>query len=492
MEQKLIFLFLFLFSIFKSGYSVNYPYSMDIIFDEKSFTLVFESYLSYPTRLIMYQNETTPRYEMAPNYFDCSIVIGNRRYCSFHSDEPFSRLWGSIDSKVCAREVSSPVEDYTFDIYSFSYPFVTNLKYSKKPRTSGDDIIITGNYLRIRGGPNYILNSYGDYKNFVVKGNFSDPSFDCNNITVIVPPGSGNFEIVFDDSVENTFFPFSYESPKISSTVSESLKQILTINGDNFFTDKKLVKVYFDGINQPNFNISVNHTQIQVNNFSRVDPGPMSVSIIVNELSTEKNYIHCEKLSSTLNSSFTPSITIGNEQCKFIKSTTTELECRLDSSQFGRDLPVNVNFGGCVTFTYNIPTLSNGSYSNGLVTLIGTNLGRNKDSFVQLFGNGIDGYLNIDQLNISIDEKILTFKLPNLKCNKFNIKLNRYGISSNTISITTSKSVLEIYRPMPNAILTYLEAKIIVNSTIKNKKDGISITVGGVGLSDIIYESLAV
>ncbi|KAM9968303.1 hypothetical protein ACTFIW_002741 [Dictyostelium discoideum] len=389
MEKKIILLILFLFSIFKSGYSVNRPMSVDAIFDEKSFTLIFKSLRSYPTRLILYQNQTTPRYEMAPNYFDCSIVIGDKRHCSFHSDEPFSRLWGSVYSKVCAREVSSPEEDCTFKISSLtSFPKPTNLKYSKKPKTSGDDIVITGTYLRFMGGPNHILSTLDRYKPFVVKGNFSDPSFDCNNITVVVPPGSGNFEWTFDDAAYY-ILPFSYESPKISSTDSDSIKQIITISGDNFFTDKKLVKVSFDGINQPNFIISVNHTQIQVNNFSRVDPGPMSVNIIVNRVSIEKNYIHCfpaiitsissvsnylggivtikgEKLSSTLNSSFIPSITIGNKQCTFIKSTTTLLECRLGPNEYGgKDLPVDVNFGGCnskspngVSFTYNIQTLS--------------------------------------------------------------------------------------------------------------------------------------
>ncbi|KAM9985265.1 hypothetical protein ACTFIZ_008792 [Dictyostelium cf. discoideum] len=389
MEHKIILLILFLFSIFKSGYSVNSPHPIDVIYDEKSFTLIFESHSSYPTRLILYQNRTTPRYEMAPNYFNCNLVIGNRRYCSFHSDEPFSRLWGSMYSKVCTREESSPVEDCSFRIYELtSFPKPSNFKYNKKPGTSGGDVVFTGSYLRFMGGPNRLQNSYGNFNPFVVKGNFSDPSFDCNNITVIVPPGAGNFELAFDD-VGNYLLPFSYESPKISSIVLNSLKQIITINGDNFFTDKNLVKVSFDGIIQTNFVISVNHTQIQVKNFKRVDPGPMSVTITVNRVSIEENFIHCfpaiitsissvsnhlggivtikgEKLSSTLNSSFTPSITIGNKQCTFIKSTTTQLECQLDPNENGgRDLPVNVNFGGCnstspnrVSFTYNIPKLS--------------------------------------------------------------------------------------------------------------------------------------
>ncbi|EAL67113.1 IPT/TIG domain-containing protein [Dictyostelium discoideum AX4] len=475
MEQKIILLILF--SIFKLGYLMERPYSIDAIFDEKSFTLVFQSHRSYPTRLIMYQNETTPRYEMAPNYFDCSLVIdGNRRYCTFHSDEPLSRLWGSVHSKICVREVSSPIEECPFSISEFyRFPKPTNLKYNKKPKTSGGDIVITGNYLRIRGGPNLLQNTNNP---FVIKGNFSDPSFDCNNITVTIPPGSGNFAFSFDEDSWSSRFPFSYESPKISSTVSDSLKHILTINGDNFFTDKKLVEVSINGVNQPNFNISVNHTQIQVNNFSMPDPGPMSVYIMVNEVSMERNFIHCfpaiitsissvsnylggivtingEKLSSTLNSSFIPSITIGNKQCTLIKSTTTELECKLDPNEYGgTHLKVDVNFSGCnstspngVSFSYNAPTLSSGSYSNGIVTLIGTRFGKNRESFIQLHSNGINGYINIDQFKILPDEKSLTFKLPLLRCSTFNINFIRSNMTSNTISISASLLINVINRP---------------------------------------------
>ncbi|KAM9985250.1 hypothetical protein ACTFIZ_008802 [Dictyostelium cf. discoideum] len=530
MEHKIILFILFLFSIFTPGYSVQRPLSGEVMFDEKSFTLIFDIYryptkndgthLSYPTRLIFYQNETTPRYDIKPNYFDCSLVIGNRRYCKFHSDEPFSRLWGSTHSKVCAIDVSNPVEDCSFrisDLYRF--PFATNLKFSKKTGTAGGDIVITGNYLRIRGGPNFLVNTFGNP--FVVKGNFSDPSFDCNNITVTIPPGSGNFAIAFDDggNYYNKYFPFSYESPKILSTVLDLSKRILIINGDNFFTDKNLVEVYFDGVKQTNFNISVNHTQIQVNNFSRLDLGPMSVNIKINEISMENNYIHCfqpiitsissvtnhlggivtingEKLSSTLNSSFTPSITIGDQRCTFIKSSSNELECQLDPNEYGgRDLPVNVNFGGCnstspnnVLFSYNIPTLLRGSYSNGFVTLIGSNLGKNNESIVQIYGNGINGNINIDQFNVSSDEKRITFKLPLLRCRSFNINFTRSNVTSNTISISASLSINVINRPnVSNGTLNieiyYIDCPI--SSSLEP-----SISVGGLSATKCLKPSL--
>ncbi|KAM9973527.1 hypothetical protein ACTFIW_010627 [Dictyostelium discoideum] len=379
-------------------------------------------------------------------------------------NEPFSRLWGSINSKICARDVFSPVEDCSFPISDLPiYPKPSNLKYSKKPKTTGEIIVITGSYLRFMGGPNFLLfNKY--------------PSFDCNNFTVIFPPGFGSFRLYFDETGLYPV-PFSYESPKISSIVSDSLKQIITINGDNFFINENLIRVSFDGINQTNFIISVNHKQILVNNVNRADPGPMSVYIDVNGIQIENNYIHCfpaiitsissvsnhlggivtikgEKLSSTLNSSLTPSITIGDKQCTFIKSTTTELECQLGPNGVGgKNLPVNVNFGGCnstspngVTFTYNIPTLSSGSYSIGIVTSIGTNLGTNKESSIQLYGDGINN-TNITQFNVSSDEKSITFELPYLRCRSFNINFTRSNIPANTLSISALLLINVTNRP---------------------------------------------
>ncbi|KAM9985175.1 hypothetical protein ACTFIZ_008714 [Dictyostelium cf. discoideum] len=503
MEKKMILLiFILLFSIFKLGYSIEGPFPVDYYSDENSFSLYFDINRSFSTRLILYQNKTTPRSEMAPNYFNCSIVDGTR-HCVFHSDEPFSRLWGSVYSKICVRGVSSPTEDCSFRISAIAicFPRTQNLKYSKKPKTSGEDIVFTGNYLRFLGGPNFLLNTITVSKPFVVKGNFSDPSFDSNNITVTIPPGSGNFELSFDD-IGGNLFQFSFESPKISSIVPDSSKQIITINGDNFFTDKRLVEVSFDGINQTNFIISLNHTQIQVNEFNRADPGPMSVNITVNEISIEKSYIHCfpaiitsissvsnhlggivtikgEKLSSTLNPSLIPSITIGDKQCTLLKSTTTELECQLDPNEYGgKNLPIDINFGGCsstspngVSFTYNIPTLSSGSYSNGLVTLIGTNLGTNEESFIQLYGNEINDTINIDQFNVSSDEKSSTFKLPLLRCRSFNINFTRSNNTANTLSISASLSINVINRPaVSNGTLNietyYMDCPVISSSTL--------------------------
>ncbi|KAN0008486.1 hypothetical protein ACTFIU_011263 [Dictyostelium citrinum] len=381
-----------------------------------SLVYTFEKTHSYFTRFIMYQNKTTPRTEMAPNYFDCSKVDGTLRYCVFHTEDP------------CCGAIIKP--------------------------------------------------TYVDINDrFEVKGNFSDPSFNVNSITVTVTPGSGKFNFYFDET-GTFFYPFSYAAPSISSIIPDLSKQVLTINGDNYFTNNSTFQVSIDGVNQNNIGITVNHTQIKVGNFNRVDPGPMSVGVVINQVSIEKNFIYCfpatissitsvsnliggivtikgSKLSSISNSSLIPTITIGGDkQCNFIKSTSTELECQLDPNEYGgKNLSVDVNFGcnskssGDVTFTYNIPTISSASYSNGIVTLTGTNLGTNNESFIQLSGNGINDNIKIEQFEISSDERIATFYLPYLRCKSFNINFTRDGISVNSLSVSVPLSINVINRP---------------------------------------------
>ncbi|KAN0028532.1 hypothetical protein ACTFIV_010378 [Dictyostelium citrinum] len=501
MIGKIILLLNILISLFVTTHSINRPYALSAGLINGSLVYTFDKTKPYFTRFIMYQNKTTPRTEMAPNYFDCSKVDDSLRYCIFHTEDPLSRLWGSGWSKACGRDVNSDIEQCNFYILSCGRIIKpTYVEFSRYPPTSGGDVAFNGTFLRFGGGPNYLLNDISDDP-FVVKGNFSDPSFNVNSITVTITPGSGKFNLYFDET--GTFiYPFSYAAPIISSIIPDLSKQVLTINGDNYFTKNSSIQVSIDGVNQNNIGITVNHTKIKVGNFNRVDPGPMSVGIVINGVSIEKNFIYCfpatissitsvsnliggivtikgSKLSSTSNSSQIPTITIGGDkQCKFIKSTSTELECQLDPNESGgKNLSVDVNFGGCnstssgdVTFTYNIPTISSVSYSNGIVTLTGTNLGTNNESLIQLSGNGINDNLKIEQFNVSSDEKITTFNLPHLKCKSFNINFTRGGISVNKLSILAPLSINVINRPSIsngtlNIELYYIDCPINSSST---------------------------
>ncbi|KAM9998674.1 hypothetical protein ACTFIY_008308 [Dictyostelium cf. discoideum] len=508
MIHKMYFFLILLFSLFVIVYSAP----KNVTRNETSIIYTYTIDSDYYTRFVMYQNATTPRTDIASNYFDCQIV-NSERYCVFHFGDSFSRLWGAVYSRVCERTVSDPKEDCnTFWITDNIFPEPLNVKFSGHPKTSGGDVVFTGYFLRLAGGPNTLANSYSSpTRIFIIKvhGNFSDPTFNCNNFTATFPPSSGNIKVYFDDTGK-VAYQFRYASPIVSSFIVDPSKKVVTINGDNYFTKNSLVKIFFDGVIQNNINITVNHTQIQVNDFNRVDPGPMSVNITIDSVSIDNNYTFCfsavltsissvsnhlggvvtikgSKLSSTSNSSLIPTIKIGDKQCSFIKSTTTELECQLDPNESGgKNLPVDVNFDGCnstssgndtLTFTYSIPTISSGTYSNGIVTLIGSNLGTINDSFIQINTNGVIGNVNIDKFNISSDETTATFKLPLLRCKSFFINFTRVDISANNKpSISVPLSINVINKPTVsngsiNIELYYIDCPISTSSTP-------SITVG--------------
>ncbi|KAM9979418.1 hypothetical protein ACTFIY_008657 [Dictyostelium cf. discoideum] len=331
-------------------------------------------------------------------------------YCEFHSDLPFSRFWGSIYSRVCVREVDEPTEDCASHwLNDVKYIPPINVTFIRLPPTSGGDIIINGTFLRVLGGPNTLeFASMEEDGRFVVKGNFSDPSFNCNSITVTIPPGGGLFSVIFGDYGGGKY-DISYAPPIISSIVQDSSKQIITIDGYNFFTENRWAVV-------KDLYMEKNYTHC----FPAIITSISSVSNIIGGIVTIKG----SKLSSTLNSSLIPTITIGNKQCKFIKSTTTELECKLDPNESGgKKLSVDVDFNGC-------SSISSGSTPN---------LGNNKESFIQLYANKIN--TKIDKFNISSDQKSLTFKLPQLRCKLFNINFTRNDISLKTISISASLSI---------------------------------------------------
>ncbi|EAL71691.1 immunoglobulin E-set domain-containing protein [Dictyostelium discoideum AX4] len=284
MTLKTILFLTFLVLFFSTAYTIEKPWVTEVIYNETSLVFKYFKDQPYISRLVMYKDRET-------QYFDCTLIIDDHRYCVFHSDLPFSRLWGSLESMVCSRDVSSPkVDCLSYRIIDVSYVKPININFTRLPPTSGGDIVINGNFLRFVGGPNKLYNSISHSNPLEVKGDFSYPSFNCNSITVSFPPGSGPFEVYSIDRIGGEYLT-SYEPPKISSFILDPSKQIITIDGDNFFTDSSLVQVYFDEILQQNISITISHTQIQVKHFIRTDPGPMSTRITVDQVSTQNNYM---------------------------------------------------------------------------------------------------------------------------------------------------------------------------------------------------------
>ncbi|KAM9978435.1 hypothetical protein ACTFIY_012202 [Dictyostelium cf. discoideum] len=456
MKFKIIFILIF-FSLFliKINSSLN---PKDVKFNDSKLIYIFNKNDSYFTKLVLY-NQNNPRKDMAPNYFNCTIS-NDDRVCVFHSDEPFSRLWGGLLSRVKYREASGEIEYSTY-LGNTKFPPPYNVKFSRYPPTSGGDIVINGTFLRLVGGPSELLHSIENLKPFEVNGDFSDPSFNCNSITVKIPPGSGNFYFYFDDEKAHNV-TFSYAPPIISSKTNDISRSIIVINGDNFFTDSSLLGVYFDNILQSNPVITANHTQIEASCYHITDPGPLSIHIKVNGVSSEMNSSVCipaivrsitpassriggivtiegSKLISVSKPNLIPTIEIGGKICEYLQSTGNTLVCNFinPDKSGGKDLSINVKFGGCdsisngVTFSYDIPTILNAYLSKGMVIVEGRNLAYLKgNSTIEVNSQLGKIKIEISQFQVSTDELSLSFKLPLLKCKNFYVNITLDGISS--------------------------------------------------------------
>ncbi|KAN0015072.1 hypothetical protein ACTFIU_001394 [Dictyostelium citrinum] len=459
MQLKLIFILIFYTLFFISINSLPPPHTARVKFEDSKLIYIYDKNDTYFTRLVLYKDMFRPRSEMAPNYFNCTISE-NDRICVFHSDEPFSRLWGTVYSRACFREESNGEEDCRTLLAWNEIPEPFNVKFSRLPPTSGGDIVINGTFLRLVGGPNTLDHSIAYVESFHVKGNFSDPSFNCNSIIVTIPPGSGKFNLYFDDEKKHEV-PFSYSPPIISSTTTDISKSIIIINGNNFYTDNSLVKVYYDNIQQQNITITLNHTQIQVGNLNISDPGPISVHININGLSIEKNYSACipatinsissvsshiggivtiiaSKLISTSKPSLIPIVEIGGHRCSFIQSNENTILCQLNPDKSGgKNIPISVSFGGCysiingIKFSYDIPTLSYAVVLDGVVNIIGLNLASLKEQTL-IEVNSEYSLINtiITEFQVSPDEKKLSFELPRSRCESINIMVTHGGVTS--------------------------------------------------------------
>ncbi|KAM9979416.1 hypothetical protein ACTFIY_008653 [Dictyostelium cf. discoideum] len=257
-----------------TNYTDRLSIIIEVIHNETSLVFKFLKDRPYVSRLVMYKDRDTQRTDF-PNYFDCTLIIGEFRY-----------YYGSVWSRVCAREVSSPrVDCLSNRIIDISYVPPVNVKFSRLPPTSGGDVVITGGFIRFDGGPNTLSNSISYDNSLEVKGDFSDPSFNSNSITVSFPPGSGPF------------------------------KQMITIDGDNFFTLK---------------------------NFNRTDLGPMYIRITVNRVSTQKDYIHYFPALITSITSVSNDIggiqqNLGNNKESFIQLYSNEINTKIDKFDISSD-----------------------------------------------------------------------------------------------------------------------------------------------------------
>ncbi|KAM9983068.1 hypothetical protein ACTFIZ_005670 [Dictyostelium cf. discoideum] len=455
-----IFIFLFLKTVVQS---IRAPNPESINATPTNITYRFKESESYYASWTMKYNSTT--LIDAQVSFDCGTPSGGFRNCSLITNKPMSRLFGTTSSTFCAIDSTGQV--CFISMSNAKIPSPINVKFNSKPSTKGGNVIVTGNYLRLITQQLNIIQSSTNATIKVI-GNFEDPTFNCNNLTLSFPPGSGKMDLMFDLIKK---FEISYASPIINSINYDANNSKISIYGDNFFTQKQLVNIHFNSVSQDTFSIIQNDTLIQVDKFIQDTGGPMKIQISVNNISMDSPYSYCfPPIPSSINSisnhiggiviikgsyfnddSESVKVTIGDDDCKVLNSTINEIQCKLSPNEIGgSNLNVKISIGGCIdnsnlTFTYGKPTLYSHMQiksDDTTVTLVGINFGLINETIIKI--EGLND--NIIPFSINNDETQLIFNLQKLKCKPI-VTIIHNNISSNSITIKTPLSITSLNSP---------------------------------------------
>ncbi|KAK5582369.1 hypothetical protein RB653_003952 [Dictyostelium firmibasis] len=489
--KKIIFLIFLLSFLICVAQSIRAPNPESIDTTPTNITYRFKDTESYYTNWTMKYNSTS--FVDVKVSFDCK-TSGGFRICSLITNRQMSRLFGTTSSTFCAMDSTGTI--CYISMTNSKVPSPINVKFSSRPPTKGGDIIVTGNYLRLLTSQlNYIQSSTNAI--IKVKGDFEDPNFDCNNLTLTFPPGSGKMNLMFDLSSN---LEISYASPIIDSVVYNQANSKFSISGDNFSTKKQLINILFNGVSQNNFSITQNDTAIEVENYIQNNGGPILIQLSVNNVSMSSAFSYClspitESINSISNhiggiitikgSYFNNAIekinvTIGNKDCKVINSTLNEIQCQMDPNEIGgSNLKVLVNIDGCINnssskleFTYGRPTIN--SYlpiksNDTTVTIVGINFGLINETIVRIEGLQND----ITPISISNDETQLVFSIHQYKCKPI-VSIIHNNISSNSIKIQTQFSIYALNAPfISNATLDIA----LVNYDCSNTEDVFAVIV---------------
>ncbi|KAN0032278.1 hypothetical protein ACTFIV_006160 [Dictyostelium citrinum] len=461
--KKVISFILFFFFFISVVLSIRAPNPETIITSPTNITYRFKKTESYYASWTMKYNSSA--LVDVDVKFNCYTQPGLYRTCELITNKPMSRLFGTLSSTFCAIDDSGQV--CFISMANAKTPSPLNVIFKNRPSTKGGNVIVTGYYLRLFTEQ---LNIIPSSTNALIKviGNFEDPNFNCNNLTLTFPPGSGKMDLMFDMVKK---FEISYASPIINSINYDQNNLKVTISGDNFYSQKQLVNILFNGISQTSFSIIQNDTLLEVENFNPNVGGPISIQISVNNISMDIPYSYCiPPIPSSINSvsnhvggivtikgsrfnnvSEIIKVTIGERDCKLINSTLNEIQCQLGPNEIGvSDLNVKISIGGCIdnsnlTFTYGTPTLFSHSpikLEDTTVTLIGINFGLLNETIVKIIGIND----NISPISISTDETQLIFNLQKFKCKPI-VSIIHNNISSNSITINTPSFIQSLNSP---------------------------------------------
>ncbi|EGC40189.1 hypothetical protein DICPUDRAFT_74233 [Dictyostelium purpureum] len=336
-----------------------------------------------------------------------------------------------------------------------------NVTFLNKPPTKGGVVNVTGEFMRFGAGDlkKAFFRSHDFYQNVTVAGEYDDPNYNPNFLSITFPPGYGKFQICLD-YYQDYCYDLSFQSPSISSVYYNTTNHHLTIKGDNFYNTTQgritptVIFVYINGSPLKETSYSTNATKY-------------------NEGIVE---ITGTQLLSPLDQN-NLKITIFGKLCNIIPpSNLTYIKCILPKGDENNQNTIQVCVNNICSinnliYEYSKPVISSVTQNGYIFTIEGKYHGSYNDNSTQVI---VTYDSNIKQiilpLSIQTDETESVFKIP-FFCGSAIVQLVVNGLKSNEYTINANSNVEIISPPSTDSktplivLLSYYDCKYYKSNT---------------------------
>ncbi|EGC40220.1 hypothetical protein DICPUDRAFT_96320 [Dictyostelium purpureum] len=386
--------------------------------------------------------------------------------------------------------------DYEID-KSLFLPY--NVTFLNKPPTKGGVVNVTGEFMRLASNDLKLafLKSDDFYQNITVAGEYDDPNYNPNFLSINIPRGYGEFKFCLD-YFQTFCYDWSFQSPSISSVYYNTTNHHLTIKGNGFYNTTKglrgntIVFVYINGsllnesditsigyeemvliyssIYTQELNISISIYSLYTNKTIQIPPYPASYSTN----STKYNEGIVEITGTQLLSQKDQNdlkITIFGKLCDIIPpSNLTYIKCILPKGVDNNQNTIKVCVNNICSinnliYEYAKPIISSVTQNGSIFTIKGKYHGSYNDNSTQVI---VTYDSNIKQiilpLSIQTDETESVFKIP-FFCGSAIVQLVVNGLKSNEYTINANTNFEIISPPSTDSktplivLLSYYDCK---------------------------------